>query len=112
MHARIAGMCRSFCTCIPPHININMPFGVSGFAGFGVLGCGVCGSLGRRNLFDFRFNSLPRGVLANGNGVELKPVRRPSSETAPALAWVQVAIGRCRWVQGLPATIVGRDFVA
>ncbi|CAE7575739.1 unnamed protein product [Symbiodinium necroappetens] len=26
-----------------------------------------------RNLFDFRFNSLPRGVLANGNGVELKP---------------------------------------
>ncbi|CAE7535506.1 unnamed protein product [Symbiodinium natans] len=27
-----------------------------------------------RNLFDFRFNSLPRGVLANGNGVELKPV--------------------------------------
>jgi len=25
-----------------------------------------------RNLFDFRFNSLPRGVTASGNGVELK----------------------------------------
>ncbi|CAJ1371068.1 unnamed protein product, partial [Effrenium voratum] len=25
-----------------------------------------------RNFFDFRFNSLPRGVTANGNGVDLK----------------------------------------
>lgn len=32
-----------------------------------------------RNLFDFRFNSLPRGVTASGNGVELKSAWSPRS---------------------------------
>ncbi len=32
-----------------------------------------------RNLFDFRFNSLPRGVTASGNGVELKSAWCPRS---------------------------------
>ena len=39
--------------------------------------CDVTDHSYARNLFDFRFNSLPRGVTASGNGVELKAARSP-----------------------------------